>query len=340
MAQRSLPQAGDGVGPDTGPYTSDEWAEFFQAVFTGDQEAVQGPLIRFLNELEVIKAGLTITTLNGAGFVYGHFLFVDPAIGINVALAAADQERYDRVVMVQNNTNAAYNTNLALPAAYAAGVPRNSARIAILQGGEAGAAVLPDLLVGPNYYMVELARCLVDDAAVGDIDDRREFCEFSHRTPHTTHSFFVPAVTGWDETALVVLETPNPIVTSCYGGLEMPDTHSSYATGIFIVPQDYVSDLSVKVVVATERTGNVYCRFICSYAACGENCALHDDLLDYAAIGVTIQYNNCIRELALTNENIGDIVRCHFTRNAIHALDTITGSIVILGYIVTYTRNH
>ena len=160
MAQRSLPQAGTGVG-DSGPYSSDEWAEYFQTVYTGDEQATQGPISRFLNELEVTEAALTVTTDTGAGFVYGHFLINDIALSITIVLAAVGQERYDRVVMVENNTNAVYNTNLALPAApYAAGIPRNSARIAILQGTEAAVAVLPPLLTGPNYYMVELARYL------------------------------------------------------------------------------------------------------------------------------------------------------------------------------------
>jgi len=332
MAQRSLPQAGTGVG-DSGPYSSDEWAEYFQTVFTGDQQATQGPIRHYLNELEVTEAALAVTTATGAGFVYGHFLINDAAVVINIALAAAGLERYDRVVMVQNNTNAVYNTNLAVPADYAAGVPRNSARVAILQGIEAGAAVLPALLTGPNYYMVELARYLVDDATVGSVEDYRDFCGLGASGPETQY-LFVPAEAGFN----VSLGATIP-VTGHHGGVkvEMLANQWSTAYGRFTTPGNYQSTAVVQAVFMTEAPGNIYARNLAHIGTCGIAPATVIDSNAFAAEAAAFYVHVCVRSLNLSTLSQGDIIMLWFSRQGNNANDTLTNPVDFYGWLVSYT---
>lgn len=335
MAQRSLPQAGSGVG-DAGPYTSDEWAEYFQITYTGDQEATQGPLRRYLNELVVSRLGLTITTGTGAGFVYGHFLVNDAALDIVVALAAAGLERYDRVVMVQNDTAFAYNTNLALPAAYAAGIPRNSARIAILQGAEAGAAVLPALITGAGgIYMVELARYLVTDAAVGSIDDRRDFCLFSSSRYLNTREVFVMPYISYN-----LSDATSPL--GCYNsryGLMMLNNKESHAVGVWIIPPNWdEEDITFTAVVDPDANGNVYSRTGIYAGACSEDVDLGTNVPGFSAVAVTAGENNCIVPNVQSNvwADPGDIQTLVYVRNASNVLDTVEDTVAFRGWIVSY----
>jgi len=333
MAQRSLPQAGTGVG-DSGPYSSDEWAEYFQTVFTGDQQATQGPIRHFLNELEVTEAALAVTTATGAGFVYGHFLINDVLLNINILLAAAGQERYDRVVMVENNTNAVYNTNLALPADYAAGVPRNSARVAILQGAEAGAAVLPALLTGPNYYMVELARYLVDDATVGSVEDRRDFCGLGASGPETQY-LWVPAELGFDVTDS--LDIPLTTETECSIAIMLPDDHWCWAYGRFTVPGNYLSTMAARgVVVFDWPSGNIRARNIAQTGAIGFAPATTVDSTGDVTEAVVHSRYASVASLNISPLEQGDIVTLWFTRHGENAADTL-GDVAFPGWLVSYT---
>jgi hypothetical protein len=331
MAQRSLPQAGTGVG-DSGPYTSDQWAELFQTVFTGDQQATQGPVRHALNELEVTEAALAVTTATGVGFVYGHWLINDAAVAINIALAAGGLERWDRVVMIQNNTAAAYNTNLALPGAYAAGVPRNSARIAILQGAEAGAAVLPPLLVGPNYYMVELARYFVNDAAVGAVTDYRDYCGLGASGPGTQY-IWVSAEAGYN-----VSEGQSIPVTSSSGDVRvlMPTGQQCNAFGRFTTPGNYLSTAVVQAVIYTSPAGNLRCRQFAHIGACGIDPATVIDSNVTDGVPVASGILQCVRDLSLSPLAQGDIIKLWFIRHGNDGYDTCL-SVRFYGWLVSYT---
>lgn len=337
MAQRSLPQAGSGVG-DSGPYTEGEWAEYFQTVFTGDRQATQGPIRHYLNELEVTQAALAVGINTGAGFVYGHFLINDAAVTINVALAAAGLERYDRVVMVQNNTAAAYNTNLALPAAYAAGVPRNSARVAILQGAEAGAAVLPALLTGPNYYMVELARYFVNDAAVGTVTDYRDYCGLGTSGPSTQYEF-VQVMGGYNISQGIAIPVTVDM-TGLSAALVMPQDDLSSGSGYFTTPGNYLGTMVSRAVVTASTGGNIYASNWAAAGVCGGSPTASNDGTgpgyNVEAI-VGSHYYNCVQTLNVSARSQGDIIRLFFTRAGNNVFDTVPSSVNLRGWLISYT---
>lgn len=207
MAQTSLPQGGSGVG-DAGPYSSDQWAEYLQIAYTGDQQATQGVLIRYLNELAVTNPiAVTIRIATGAGFVNGHLLINNTNSDINVNLCGVvGQTRWNRVVMVENNTNVLYSPgNLLFPAAYVAGIVRNTAKLAILQGSCGTPGGLPALVQNANYWYTELARFQVTSASPGAITDYRDYCEFS--TEVVTEMIEDLAVTG-PKIGLGAVDTP------------------------------------------------------------------------------------------------------------------------------------
>jgi len=352
MAQRSLPQAGSGVG-DSGPYSSDEWAELFQIVFTGDQEATQGVLYRYANELEVTHpAALTVRTATGAGFTYGHWLVNDANVDIAVTLCAAGKTRYDRVVMVENNTNAAYNTNLALPAAYAAGVPRNSARIAILTGTEGTPGLLPGLLTGPAYYMVELARYQVTDSAVGTITDYRDWCQLSTEVvpamiENRTRHFWVPALTGYNETGGANIELRGGGMAIDLPGprLDIPQNDYSAGAGRFIVPADYVSNMvATAVSCGGSGGGNVYVNNLAYAAECSEIMSTHSCETGFSAVALELgggmfNWYDCIKPLTIAGIGTSDIVLLQLYRDGTNILDTYNSTLKLTGWIVTYTAD-
>jgi len=164
------------------------WSELFRILFTGDQQAMQGPFVRYLNELEVTDNGITTVYVDtGAGMVNGHMLISSEKETWTIP-AGPVGGRTDRVVMVENNSNVEVTQSIAgrpflFPAdlsEYTAtpGVPAYSARLASLRGADTGA--LPALDQTIALYMVELARYDINNVpTISNQVDYREFCKFS-----------------------------------------------------------------------------------------------------------------------------------------------------------------
>jgi hypothetical protein len=331
MTQSSRPQA-DNVATfptsDAGPYSADQWAELFQVLFTGDQEATQGPLANYLNELEPTTVGGDILVDTGAGFCYGHWLVNSASVTFSPTHAA----REDRVVLVENNTNATYATNLEFPTVLAdyngtASIEPYSCRLAILTGTGAGA---PRPLVNAGgINMVLLAHYDIDGtgAVTGLVDDR-DFCYFSSTVG--SRNLFVPASRTEDETTSAALLWAEE-------GHEMLDSRVSKATGDFIVPTDFKSGLTIEAIVRPNGAGDVYCRSNGGYAECAEVWTTHTYTSGYQAITVAAGVpNSCIQSQSLGSAVIGDIVTCSFYRDATDILDTIGDIVYLVGFLVTY----
>lgn len=177
---------------DPGPYSGDQWAERERVIFTGDQYALQGPLVRYLNELEVTDNDATsddeVYVDQGAAFVNGHWFHSDEQETFSIPAGPVGGRR-DRVVLVENNTNATITAPAAAPSLAfilpndtseydqaTPGVPAYSARLAIVRGTGA----LPGIDKDATIYMVELARYTVDNGPeFSSQEDRRNFCHFS-----------------------------------------------------------------------------------------------------------------------------------------------------------------
>jgi len=342
MTQVSLPQAGSGVG-DSGPYTADDWAKFFEVAFTGDQAATQGVLRNYLNELEVTRSGITISIDTGAGFCYGHWLLNDTSVDITANACAGVETRWDRVVLVQNETAVAYNTNLLLPAAYAGGVPRNSCRVAILRGTCGSPGALPALLTGPNIYMVELARYQMTGGSTGAITDYRDFCNFSTEVgsdwvENRTRQFFVSALIGQE---LIGDNIPMDGLSAYPPSIEFPDTDHSAAYGLGLIPSDYLSDLTIRTVVIAPSNGNVYSYLGVYIGGCDDSVTDKTFNSGWVAEGVVAPATyNCITETStpFTHDG-GEFLRLLYQRNPAAAQDTANCDIEVLGWLVSYTAD-
>lgn len=345
MAQTSLPQAGDSVG-DSGPYTSDEWAQLYEILFTGDQSATQGVLKNYLNEFEVTHVGNTITIDTGAGFCYGRWLLNDTAVDIIANACAGIETRWDRVVLVQNNTAAAYNTNLLVPAAYAAGVPRNSCRLAILRGTCASPGVLPALFTGPNYYMVELARYQVTGGSAGDITDYRDYCNFSTEVgadwlDDRTRQFWVPALIGHDDDGDVDIGRNRgaPLLLGPY--ITLVDDDTTLAEGRFILPSDYSSGLSIQPVIISPTSGTINATSTPTWGSCDNSYAEGGGLPAMQTANATVVQNTyaCLPACTPTGIDADDFILIQFNRYGAAASDTINNYVMFLGWKVTYTAD-
>jgi len=189
MTQISRPQQGKrATYPDCGGYTANEWARLFGTLFTVD-ETTQGVIVHLSNLAVTNPAGKTISVASGAALVRGHWFVNENSVTPSVASAVtfspsapAIGDRIDRVVLVQNNTNAAYSTNLEFPAdttdyGGAASIPAHSCRLAILTGIDGGALrpLIQNAAVDGNIWMIEISRYTIttlSNISVGPTDYR------------------------------------------------------------------------------------------------------------------------------------------------------------------------
>ena len=149
-----------------------------------------------------------------------------------------------------------------------------------------------------------------------------------------TRKFFVPAVSGYDQTA------GTDITNNSTGeGFHLVDEHHCSVFGYSMVPEDFASGMTIAAVVIPGIVGNIYGKCQIKYGKCGENSAAHDDAIGYSAVAVASGTNNCIHTVTLAHEATGDILRCIYTRAAENALDTTTGIVYFPGWLVEYTAD-
>ena len=196
MTQTSRPAATDVTtwpNSDAGPYTSDQWATVWRTIFTGDQQATQGPFIRYLNELQgsvqTPGASPVLRVVTGAAMVNGHWFLSDANVDFTVTAPAANP-RIDVIVVAVNNTAVDFAVSdggltLDFPDALAdyggdADIEEYSCRLCIVQGVENAAPAVPGLDQNNNHFMIPLYQYQIAvGGATSNETDRRDFCEFS-----------------------------------------------------------------------------------------------------------------------------------------------------------------
>lgn len=343
---------------DAGPYGADQWAEIFKALFSpGSLD--QGPLVRYLNELEVTlnAAGpppeFRVDT--GAAMANGHFCHSDAVVDFTINSPAANP-RIDRVVVLVNNTNALVTVSdlgftLDFPDDLTdynltASVEPYSARLVIVQGVENAAPVAPGLDQNNNHFMVPLYQYEVDVAGVSTNEvDQREFCWFAS-TPRTRYDF-VPAVGGYNETDHTDLLVGNP--GRQYGGWNMLDNKTCAAFGNWVVPEYYddleSASLSVKSVVISTGTGNCFLQTSARWGECGEAYNANSDG-HVGTPAVTNLNRECIVEITPADfavpvtgnpPVIGELMTFVMTRAGGNPSDTVNGDVYAIGFIIEYT---
>lgn len=121
-------------------------------------------------------------------------------------------------------------------------------------------------------------------------------------------------------------------------GMECPDGKQCTLAGFFIVPNDFVSGMTVKAIWWALSSGNAYLYHYTDYGAIGESYSQHDVYTNSAAVALTT-LQSAVQSHSLTSAAVGDIVGCSVNRNGGHASDTINDSCYFRGWLVEYTAD-
>lgn len=123
-------------------------------------------------------------------------------------------------------------------------------------------------------------------------------------------------------------------------GLVLPDGQAGTAAAGFVVPRDYVSDLTVSPVVMSATTGNLQSAAVTIYhGTILEAFDTHSDAQAEDTVALTEYVWTWPWQLALTNLTIGDYVNLVFVRDGANVADTLGGNLFLLGWLITYTAD-
>ncbi len=347
MTQVSRPQPGLRMSyPDAGPYTCDEWAALLRTLHSGDS-ANAGVRTGVGNMLEVTTDGIKITIDTGAALVHGHLLINDSAVTITPTAPSVNSTY--TVVAVQNNTNSAYNTNLDTPAPYASGIPAYSTRLAILRGTA--------LVQASNYWMIPLATfSITPSGAISDVVDVREFVprittENIENGAVTVEKLNIVRERQFMVPIAAVRNISSPgMIEREHTGYELPNNDVVEVYADFLVPNDYISNLSVAAIVVHiegvgEEPGSVVTKTMvsCSSQKAGDNRVFESNFIETELVGgrlvEVIAPFNLPGEPVLPRIYNDDIATICWVRRGDFLTDTCDVPFFIKAFLVTYTAN-
>jgi len=346
MTISSRPQAGN-KNPvfgnpafiDAGPWSRDQWAQKLIIEWVGDYVTTRGPFAKYLNRLAVTNpAGVTIQVDTGAGYCGGSMMDVTAAVTFTPNTPGI-ASRTDKVVMVENNTNAAYDGALSgvildFPTdltdySGVASVPPYACRPAILRG-DAVTGAATALIQSANYWMIELARFNITNVpAVNTLTDNRDYVDAETKYLWVQPEYGYNTTDGTDVTPL--LHAPS------YSAYELIDTKLAGCYAHFIVPADFIEGMTAYAVfLGVAGAPNIYLNHAYLSAACGETPAGVSTLAAYTmANGASIY--NCLAPLAFAATVEGDdMVSILATRDATNVLDTVDASTYFIGWRIEY----
>lgn len=340
MTENSFFFPGTTIG-DAGPYAaSTTWKTFAQIARVGNAESLvafydMGVFYAVANKLEPTINGANIDVDTGASLVDGGYHENDAIVSIPIPAATIGGEtRIDLIVVRKNfQTGITYTPTLAGPT-----VGPQEIRITVINGTQAVAPVAPTVTqdtTRTTYWDIPLATVIVNNAgALSSLVDLREYVDAE------TKYLWTPALGGYNETDGNGIIAGDDALDERYI-VSLPDNKEARAVGSFIVPQDFISDMSVFAVVVPAGTGNVELLESDTrvrYGACGENFANHSvDLgVGVSIIAVTQFERECIAELSMSNASAGDMATVQIYRNGNSVNDTIGGTIGVNGWRIEY----
>ena len=352
--QISRPQQGEKpTYPDAGGYDANEWAWLYRLLFTTDP-TTQGVVPSFESELAVTNpAGSTIRMASGAALVQGHGYMnhnaLTPSSASNVdflvAAPTGSATRDDIVVLVQNNTDLDYSTNLAFPTDLTdyggtLSVPPHSCRVAILTGDETASGVarspVQNVGVAGNIWMLPIYTYTIDNVgAITALEDVRGWVSVG--TAYTTkRQAFAPITYGYDATggSEVTVDT-----LSFAGGYYVPqifmdDAIVTRAVGTFNKPLDYYGD---GILYAMVRSGNSGQIAYALRATGGDVGSAMDTEQNDSGVTLLSLTAGELTAIPLTLTNFGDVMGVTFLRDGTNVSDTLTLGLHVFGFYLEYT---
>ena len=330
MAQTSFPWPGDsgagGTG-DCGPYTANIWSDWYEALFTSNS-VDESVIPNVLNELAVSGSATPLSVASGWALVNGKWYKNTAATTLAIATPVAST-RIDRVILRVD-----YATQ--------------TVRLVLLAGAEGGAAPTLTQTDGTTWE-VSLAQASITTGGVVTITDERVFLH--HNTDVETAMIEADAVTP----AKIPNRTRKCVVPAglCYNttdslpvnmggvnqGAVFPDAKTVGGYGCFMLPMDYVSGLTIAVLLDAQFSGNIYGKHTNSHGAAGEAFSTHDNSIAASAVALSALQTNEVYSLTPTNVAAGDYFFMYFERQGAHANDTIGGQVNFFGWIVSYTAD-
>jgi hypothetical protein len=308
------------------PINSDEWADFWGAIFTsgdtGDED--RGVLRNYLNELEVIGATLPVTMKSGGALVRGRLYLNDDPVRFYVGLPTT-ATRTDRIVLRSSWSAQTIRAVLSENASEGTGTPP---------------ALTQSLGV---TWEIPIATLAVTTGGDVTVTDNRSWIHVGH---HRQRVEFVRAMGGYDQTNTTAL-TPGD-----RDGVLLVDGTRSSAYSQWAVPADYVKDLRVEPILVTTAnvtggTGNLYGEITVVHTACGENPNDGSDpITTDSGLQTMIVTTNDLGELFVPisiwvpNAAVGDIIQLWFWRFDEYGDGTLVGDVRCMGFRITYTSDY
>ena len=345
MVQTSQPWDGIATGDaDRAPYDENEWDDMFEGMFDSDVD--RGVLQDRAFELVGSLPGNPLFRIStGEALVKGKWYrsnanttwtLLPPPGG------AGDDWREDRIVL--SRTRSAINDVNRDPAIQEAQTTRLIRLI-----NPANESNAPLMTKNADLWEIALYRIQITAAGVVSMpNDDREFIVRGGAVDTHDHEGVDSVVLDNDALVdrvrkfFVIAIGEDPIDDQAkWAGYELVDNAEHTVFGYGMVPSDFVSDLTVQVVVIPTGTGNIYGYLAAAYSACGDIWNVHEDDYNAAfqAIPVTLNERECIMSFALANAAAGDMINLEYVRDAVDGLDTVDALVYCPGFLVSYTAD-
>ena len=347
MTEYSLLWATGTSGDGTDAYTSDETRKLWLAMFSN------GVFKGYLNGLAVTGTASPIAINTGAAIIQGHPYFNTASVSKTIGTPSTGTTGLRVVVRVDWLGRAA---STVTPPLYPA-TNQYEARIIIITN-EDGTAAIPDpIITDADTYDLTLATGTITTAGVVALTDARTYAKARREDivaadiANRTRSFLVQAPTavegtGVDQATFQVLRYGN--TSSPYGpgyNVCTADDSSFVATGLFTIPHDYASGLTITALVYNSSSqANIVASLTAIYYAVGEDWGEHTASFAESTITLPAATLSSVSSTSLTSAGVGDFVEAIWTVDSSAAGYTVSlvngrSPIAFAGFLVTYTAD-
>lgn len=375
MAQWSLGWTTNGTGDGiSGGYTQSKFTQMLEAWWTVDP-VNQGVLQNYLNELEVTASGGSASPVSidtGAGMVKG-FYYTNETVGTKDIPTPAGSTRVDRIVLradwgsqvvrfqrvagteglgapdLTQTDETTWEISLATVSITTGGVatvtdartyvhPAIEVETAMIQAGAVTAtkigadAVLSTKIADDAVGSAHIAANSILTANI--VDAQVTAAKIANRT----RSFFVsPSYVKNDDTDDLAY------YSLTYQGWLMSNATAFAARGMFSVPDDFASGMSVQCIWGPQAWSDlIYLSYGATYGAPRQNYNVHAystaAQVSSAGSGAEVSWRTGKPTFSMGSAAIGDIVHLDCTRNT-GASDTSSDDVHFQGWKISYTAD-
>lgn len=330
-------------------YTAEETRQLWRSMFSN------GILKGYLNNLTVNGAtvpGVTKTTgpivvATGAAIIQGYPYFnIEDSVTKTLATPSTGTTGF-RVVIRVDWVGTAQNSTPA--GSLHAATTQYTARVLLITSPDGTADIPAETTIDGTVYDLTLATGTIGTDGIVDLTPALTYSAprgevAASNIANRTRSFIIPASSlygyDWGGTSYGYLHYNN------INGRLVTNEGIFCARGVFEVPQDYASNMTVSAVILNKETmaplvGNIRCSMDVEYGAIGESGWNHT--ANVAEATVAIANTETLYEVStanLSSASAGDIVTLQWERDGSDALDTYQGlGIYFVGFRVTYTAD-